>query len=76
MKPTTAAARSLALAAIRAYQLTLSPLTRGACRHHPSCSAYAYEAVSRHGWRGVGLAIRRLWRCRPFGTHGYDPVPE
>jgi putative membrane protein insertion efficiency factor len=67
--------RLAALALIRLYQLTLSPFMRGACRHHPSCSAYALEAVERHGSRGVWLAARRLLRCRPFGTHGYDPVP-
>ena len=67
--------RMLPLAAIRLYQLTLSPLTRGACRHHPSCSAYAYEAIERHGLRGLWLALRRVLRCRPFGSHGFDPVP-
>ena len=67
--------RLAALALIRLYQFTLSPFMRGACRHHPSCSAYALEAVERHGSRGVWLAARRLLRCRPFGTHGYDPVP-
>jgi len=65
----------LALGAIRAYQLTLSPMFRGACRHQPSCSEYALEAVSRHGARGAWLAFQRLFRCRPFGSHGYDPVP-
>lgn len=67
--------RFLALALIRLYQLALSPFFRGACRHHPSCSAYAYEAIERHGARGAWLALKRLARCRPFGSHGYDPVP-
>lgn len=67
--------RFLALALIRLYQLTLSPYFRGACRHHPSCSEYAHEAVARHGMRGLWMAMKRLLRCRPFGSHGYDPVP-
>jgi len=68
--------RALVLGLIRLYQITLSPLLGGACRHHPSCSAYAREAVERHGVRrGVPLALRRLARCHPFGSSGYDPVP-
>lgn len=47
-----------------------------ACRFHPSCSAYATEAISAHGlWRGGALALRRLARCTPFGSHGIDEVP-
>jgi uncharacterized protein len=47
------------------------------CRFHPSCSEYAKEAIQTRGAaRGLGLAIRRLSRCRPFGPSGYDPVPE
>lgn len=64
------------LALIRVYQVTLSPFTRGACRHVPSCSAYAEEAIRTHGaWRGGRLAAGRLLRCHPLGSHGYDPVP-
>jgi putative membrane protein insertion efficiency factor len=48
----------------------------GSCRFVPSCSAYAAEAVDRHGAiRGTALAARRLLRCHPFGSHGLDPVP-
>jgi putative membrane protein insertion efficiency factor len=67
--------RRLAILLIRLYQLTVSPWFRGACRHQPSCSEYAREAIERHGWRGVGMAFRRLMRCHPLGTNGYDPVP-
>jgi hypothetical protein len=62
---------------IRLYQITLSPILGGACRFEPSCSAYALEAVERHGAvRGARLALARLLRCHPFGAAGYDPVPE
>lgn len=67
--------RPIALALIRLYQFLLSPFFRGACRHYPSCSHYAHDAIERHGVRGVWLAVKRLLRCQPFGTHGYDPVP-
>lgn len=61
------------------YRRTLSPLLAAggfACRHEPSCSHYAAEAVERHGvWRGLGFTLRRLARCHPWGTSGFDPVP-
>jgi uncharacterized protein len=57
--------------------LLLAPFVGGACKFYPSCSNYAYEAVSRHGARrGSVLAIQRLLRCRPFTQGGFDPVPE
>ncbi|MBM3944386.1 MAG: membrane protein insertion efficiency factor YidD [SAR202 cluster bacterium] len=68
--------KTVALAAIRLYQATVSPYMRGACRHEPTCSHYAYEAISKYGVvKGIRLAAGRLGRCRPFGTLGYDPVP-
>ena len=68
--------RRLLLFAIRAYQRLAPPVVRGSCRHFPSCSEYAHEAISRHGaWRGTWLALRRLGRCHPLGTAGVDPVP-
>ena len=62
--------------AIRLYQLTLAYFFVGACRFEPSCSAYAAEAVTRHGGlRGSWLAAHRLCRCGPWTRGGYDPVP-
>ena len=61
---------------IRLYQLTLAYFFVGACRFEPSCSAYAAEAVARHGAaRGSFLAAHRLCRCGPWTGGGYDPVP-
>jgi uncharacterized protein len=62
---------------IRAYQLFVSPLLLPSCRFLPTCSEYAAEALGRHGiLRGTILALRRLIRCHPWGSSGYDPVPE
>lgn len=47
------------------------------CRHVPTCSNYAKEAISKHGALvGSVLSIKRIMRCNPWGTYGYDPVPE
>ena len=68
---------SILLCLIRGYQLSFSFLLGRHCRHVPSCSNYAIEAISRHGaWRGFLLGLFRVLRCHPFGTSGYDPVPE
>ncbi len=67
----------LAVGLIRIYQLTLSPWLGRRCRHLPSCSAYALEAIERFGpLRGGWLGVKRLARCHPWGTSGYDPVPQ
>jgi uncharacterized protein len=69
------AARALLLL-VEGYRLTLAPLLGGHCRFVPSCSVYAVEAIRRHGARrGSGLTMRRLLRCHPFHTGGFDPVP-
>ena len=71
----TFGARAL-IATIELYQ-RLRTGRISACRFYPSCSTYAIEAIDVHGaWRGTGLALRRLLRCRPLGPHGVDPVPE
>ena len=67
----------LLIGLIRGYQLTLSPFLGGSCRFLPTCSAYAMEAIAMHGtWRGTGLALRRIGRCHPLGTSGFDSVPH
>jgi putative membrane protein insertion efficiency factor len=68
--------RWLLIGFLRAYRLLISPLYGQVCRYHPSCSAYALEAVTVHGsLRGTWLAVRRLGRCHPWAAGGYDPVP-
>lgn len=65
------------LVLVHAYRLLLSPLIGPRCRYAPSCSAYALEALTRHGLlRGTRLTVARLLRCHPWGGSGYDPVPE
>ena len=69
--------RTLLIGLIRFYQWLLSPLLGPRCRYHPTCSAYAVEAIERHGaLRGTALAARRLARCHPLRDGGFDPVPE
>lgn len=64
-------------AAIRGYQLTLSGLMGRTCRHLPSCSDYALEAMARHGaWAGSWISLARVCRCGPGGTAGLDFVCE
>ena len=67
-------------AALGAYKRFISPVFYALgvrCRHLPTCSEYAAEAIERHGAvRGGVLALSRLCRCHPFGSHGYDPPPR
>jgi putative membrane protein insertion efficiency factor len=61
---------------VRFYRAAISPWTPPSCRYTPTCSAYALEALERHGpVRGTWLALRRIGRCHPWGGRGFDPVP-
>ena len=67
--------RRIALLPIRAYQRVLSPAMPRRCKYHPTCSAYAVQAIESYGiLRGAVLAAWRLLRCNPFSHGGYDPV--
>jgi putative membrane protein insertion efficiency factor len=68
--------RTILIALVRGYQVSLSPLLPAACRYYPSCSAYAIEALEKHGaLRGTWMAMCRIGRCNPFRPGGFDPVP-
>ncbi|MBO7198816.1 MAG: membrane protein insertion efficiency factor YidD [Alistipes sp.] len=61
---------------VRLYQVCISPLKPPCCRFTPTCSAYAIQALRKHGpIKGSLLAIWRILRCNPWGGSGYDPVP-
>lgn len=64
-------------APIYAYRYAISPLLGPRCRHLPSCSEYALEAIDKNGaWKGLWLTLARLSRCHPWGTSGLDPAPD
>ena len=61
---------------VRLYQILISPILPQTCRHTPTCSQYTIVAIEVHGaFKGIWLGMKRLSRCHPWGTHGYDPVP-
>jgi putative membrane protein insertion efficiency factor len=61
---------------VKFYQYSISPLLPNSCRHQPTCSQYAIEALKVHGiLKGSLLSIWRILRCNPWGTSGFDPVP-
>jgi len=64
-------------APVHFYRWTFKPLVGHHCRHWPSCSQYALDAIDTNGaWRGFWLAASRLVRCGPGGTHGVDLAPD
>ncbi|MBL7942002.1 MAG: membrane protein insertion efficiency factor YidD [Flavobacteriales bacterium] len=69
--------KKLFILPIRIYQWTISPWFSGSCRHEPSCSRYAIEAMEEWGpWKGMWMGMKRIMKCHPWGTKGYDPVPR
>ena len=69
--------KRLAQFPVHLYRWFLSPYLGRQCRFEPSCSAYALEAIEKHGvLHGYGFAVKRICRCHPWGAAGYDPVPE
>lgn len=65
------------IALIRFYQLCISPMLGPRCRFTPTCSQYALEAINSHGaYKGILLTIKRISKCHPFHSGGYDPVPK
>ena len=68
--------KRLVILAVRLWQMGPSRMMGPNCRYLPTCSAYAIEAVEKHGAiKGGWLAAKRLLRCHPWGGSGYDPVP-
>jgi putative membrane protein insertion efficiency factor len=68
--------KRLLIVLVRAWQIGPSAVMPPTCRYAPSCSAYAIEALERHGaFRGGWLTVKRLLRCHPWGGSGFDPVP-
>ena len=62
---------------IQFYRYAISPLTPASCRHYPTCSEYAVTSIKEHGIiKGGNIAVKRLSKCHPWGTSGYDPVPK
>jgi putative membrane protein insertion efficiency factor len=69
--------RFILLTLIRLYRLCISPMLPVSCRHAPTCSEFAQEALKVHGTvKGGWLALRRLLSCHPWGSFGFDPVPH
>ncbi len=59
------------------YRYSLKPFVGHNCRHLPTCSEYALDAIDKNGaWRGFWLTLSRLLRCHPWGTSGFDPAPD
>jgi putative membrane protein insertion efficiency factor len=68
--------RTILIALIRFYRFAFSALFGHVCRFHPTCSAYAMEAINVHGCgKGCYYALRRVLRCHPWHAGGIDPIP-
>jgi putative membrane protein insertion efficiency factor len=68
--------KNMFLSLLKGYQRIVSPYTLGNCRYIPSCSQYSYEALEKFGVvKGMLLTVRRLLKCRPFASTGFDPIP-
>ncbi|MDW3211060.1 MAG: membrane protein insertion efficiency factor YidD [Reichenbachiella sp.] len=68
--------KKLFLIPIWIYQYSISPLFPSSCRFSPTCSQYTKEAIEKHGvGKGMILGIKRIAKCHPWGSSGYDPVP-
>jgi uncharacterized protein len=71
------ASRRAGRSLVKAYRYTLSPLIGFHCRHLPTCSDYADQALERYGlWAGGWMTLARLLRCHPFGTSGLDFIAQ
>jgi putative membrane protein insertion efficiency factor len=69
--------KEISLLMIRFYKRAISPFLGNNCRFYPTCSSYTYEAIKKHGvLKGVFLGSKRILKCHPFHSGGYDPVPE
>ncbi len=68
---------SILIGVIKSYQVMVSPFLKGSCRHIPTCSQYAIDSIKQLGpIKGIYVSTKRLLRCNPYGTSGYDPVPD
>ncbi len=61
---------------IRVYQVVISPFLGENCRFYPSCSEFTKQAIEKCGWKGIIISVKRIFRCHPFNSGGYDPVED
>lgn len=73
----TGIVQKILIAPVRFYQIAISPLLGPSCRYEPTCSHYMIGAIKEWGAvKGLWLGLKRIGRCHPWGSHGYDPVPK
>jgi putative membrane protein insertion efficiency factor len=69
--------KKLFILPIRFYQMAISPYLGKNCRYQPTCSHYAIDAINEWGvLKGMWLGLKRIFKCHPWGGHGFDPVPH